>query len=1063
MKYPPTDQFTEQPRFAYLITNPLADFISVHFKLFNLPENDYVQVRPADPASSETQILQYRGNETNGSFYSTALSTSAVIVELFTESANRPQGVNSSQCVGFSVDSYQFLAQGSTLNGSKEEVCGADNSREAACYKSFNGAFRTSNAVARLLIKKDGGAFFCTGWLLGSEGHLVTNHHCISTQEHASNTEFEFNAEGSSCSRSCASPRACGGAIRANYATLIYADEDLDYALVKLPNNLASEYGYLRLRSSGAVMNERVYLPQHPSGWVATWATIANAQTATNSSGTPAGVQDVNFGVGCGEAVEYPLQTDDSTTQPQFAYTISNSLAQFVSIHFTSFNLPKNDYVQIRAANPSDPETTVLKYHGDDSSGDFYSTALQTTKVVVELFTQTTDPVVGAQAVNTFLCMGFTVDSYRFLAQPANNAKSQQEEVCGADESQQAVCYSSYTDAYKAAGAVARLLIHKSTGSFFCTGWLIGNEGHLITNNHCISQQAHASNTEFEFNAQGATCSTNCNKGMACGGKVRARSSTLIYADATLDYALVKLPINLSGEYGFLQLRQTGAVLSERIYIPQHPAGWGKHIAMKTDNGWGKVTSLNTNGCAKEQVAYMLDTQGGSSGSPVIAWSDNAVVALHHCGGCPNTAINSYKLINDMNSRNILPKNAVYSAATSAPTTAPTTSPPTQAPTYAPATKTMVDGTITSTATFTSVDYVNFKLSSDAVVELDILAMEEKSGGGYVDVNGDCNAGYIDSSIVLFSVNAATGAMTAIAANDNAPNGYGNGDGSISTADSYLYLQLTAGSYRLAVSASGLTPKQAANKQMPLSSKVRVCDKGTSNYGSYRLTISTSATVKVTGPGSYIGSQCNVVSPNAPFTQCPYHLEAAAAYATGVEGSIVRSYGAVSVDYIPFTVPAFNRITVEVASFGSADGTNFMDVNGNCESAYVDAVAYLFRSKSAGLSAADLVNSGDDDDSFVKRTHYRSISFRDPYLSLALPAGDYTLVVGRYPLSLEDAIARTSRASVDTLTPESCGKKSDRGNYLVVLSSANKVDITSPGSFSGSRCPSDVGKQVCTA
>ncbi|KAE9038207.1 hypothetical protein PR001_g8049 [Phytophthora rubi] len=351
MKYPPTDQFTEQPRFAYLITNPLADFISVHFKLFNLPENDYVQVRPADPASSETQILQYRGNETNGSFYSTALSTSAVIVELFTESANRPQGVNSSQCVGFSVDSYQFLAQGSTLNGSKEEVCGADNSREAACYKSFNGAFRTSNAVARLLIKKDGGAFFCTGWLLGSEGHLVTNHHCISTQEHASNTEFEFNAEGSSCSRSCASPRACGGAIRANYATLIYADEDLDYALVKLPNNLASEYGYLRLRSSGAVMNERVYLPQHPSGW-------------------------------------------------------------------------------------------------------------------------------------------------------------------------------------------------------------------------------------------------------------------------------------------------------------------GKRIAMKSDSGWGTVTSLSTRGCASDQVAYYLDTQGGSSGSPLLSWSDNLVIALHHCGGCPNTAINSYKLVNDMRWRNILPADA---------------------------------------------------------------------------------------------------------------------------------------------------------------------------------------------------------------------------------------------------------------------------------------------------------------------------------------------------------------------------------------------------------------------
>ncbi|OWZ21730.1 hypothetical protein PHMEG_0003677 [Phytophthora megakarya] len=795
---------------------------------------------------------------------------------------------------------------------------------------------------------------------------------------------------------------------------------------------------------------------------VTTWATLVNAQTATNS--TPAGVANVDFGVGCGASVDYPLFTSEISAQPQFEYLVTNSLAQFISIHFTNFNLPKTDYVQIRAASPNDPETTVLKYHGNDTRGEFYASALQTTSVVVELYTQAVDPSVGAQAVNPLQCIGFTVDKYSFLAQPANSPLSGQEEVCGADESQQAVCFRSYVDAYKASGAVARLLIHKAKGSFFCTGWLVGNEGHLITNNHCISEQAHASNTEFEFMAQGATCSTNCNKGMACGGKVGARSATLIHADPTLDYALVKLPVNLSRQYGYLQLRRTGAVLSERIYIPQHPAGWGKRIAMKTDNGWGKVTSLSVNGCARQQVAYMLDTQGGSSGSPVLGWSDNSVVALHHCGGCPNTAINSYKLVNDMKARGILPRNAVMAdeASTPLPLT-PTTS--TQAPTSAPTatTKTKVDGTITSTTTFTSVDYVDFSVSSEAAVELDILSMEEKPDGGFVDVNGDCNAGYLDTSVVLFSVDTATGAMTALAANDNAPTGYGSADGSISSADSYLYMKLTAGTYRLAVSASGLTPTEAANKQMPLSREVHVCDKGTSNYGSYRLTISTSATVKAVSPGSYIGSQCKVVSPNAPYTQCPYHIEAALAYATGVEGSIVRSQSAVSVDYIPFKVPVFNRITMEVASYGSADGTNFMDVNGNCQSSYIDPVAYLFRANSQGLTAADLVNSSDDDDNFVKRTHYRSISFRDPYISLALPAGNYVLVVGRYPLSLEDAIARSSKTSIDKLTPESCTKESDRGNYLAIVSSADKLDITSPRSFSGSRCPSNVGKLVCTA
>jgi len=32
-------------------------------------------------------------------------------------------------------------------------------------------------------------------------------------------------------------------------------------------------------------------------------------------------------------------------------------------------------------------------------------------------------------------------------------------------------------------------------------------------------------------------------------------------------------------------------------------------------------------------MAYRADTQGGSSGSPVVAYGDHQVIALHHCGG----------------------------------------------------------------------------------------------------------------------------------------------------------------------------------------------------------------------------------------------------------------------------------------------------------------------------------------------------------------------------------------------------------------------------------------------
>ncbi|KAG7385340.1 hypothetical protein PHYPSEUDO_001642 [Phytophthora pseudosyringae] len=393
---------------------------------------------------------------------------------------------------------------------------------------------------------------------------------------------------------------------------------------------------------------------------VALTAALSSSATAqySNSSnsvgGLAAGVEEENFGVGCAGDVDYPTSTDDSTVQPRFAYLVTNPLAEFITLHFKDFNLPETDYVQVRAADPTAKDSRVLQYRGNDSSGAFFSDALSTSSVIVELFT---DAASSAQTANASECVGFAVDSYQYLGQ-GSTLNGSKEEVCGADNSREARCYSGYSNAFQASNAVARLLIKKSTGSFFCTGWLLGSEGHLITNHHCISSQDHASNTEFEFMAEGSSCSVNCASARSCRGSIQASSATLIYADSTLDYALVKLPVNLSGQYGYLRLRSSGAVMNERVYVPQHPSGWGKRIAMKTDDGWGSVTSLTMGGCAPNQVAYYSDTQGGSSGSPVLGWSDNTVVALHHCGGCPNTAINSYKLINDMNWRGILPANA---------------------------------------------------------------------------------------------------------------------------------------------------------------------------------------------------------------------------------------------------------------------------------------------------------------------------------------------------------------------------------------------------------------------
>jgi hypothetical protein len=260
-----------------------------------------------------------------------------------------------------------------------------------------------------------------------------------------------------------------------------------------------------------------------------------------------------------------------------------------------------------------------------------------------------------------------------------------------------------------------------------------------------------------------------------------------------------------------------------------------------------------------------------------------------------------------------------------------------------------------------------------------------------------------------------------------------------------------------------MSKSDAVKKVNGVSKLPIVCDGKVSNYGSYRLTVSSSVSVQVTSPGSYIGSQCATANALIPYSSCLYHTEAALTKAVVAEGTIVRQSSSVSVDYIPFSLPSFSRVTIEVSSFGTADGGTYYDFNGFCNSAYIDPAMYLFRANPGNtLTSADLIYAGDDDDNFALRTGRHSVSFRDPFASLALPVGSYVLVVGRYPLSVDDAIARASKTSVDKFTPESCGIKTNRGNYLVTFGSAvSLASMTSPNTFTGTKCTPNLTTNLC--
>ncbi|NOJ89140.1 trypsin-like peptidase domain-containing protein, partial [Myxococcus xanthus] len=316
---------------------------------------------------------------------------------------------------------------------------------------------------------------------------------------------------------------------------------------------------------------------------------------------------------------------------------ITHAGAAYIAPHFERLDLEDGDFVVVRSPDNSRSWRYDNSHPGARSG--FWAIHIAGETAIIELHSR--DSVSRRGILNRH---GYSIDRYARGYTNEEMGVSNDKALCGPDDTQWAPCYaSSDPTIYGRARPVARLLIN---GSGACTGWLVGSQGHLMTNQHCVGTASEAQNTQYEFMAEGASCSTSCASWFGCPGNV-IPGGTLVKVDAPRDYALIQLSQNPVNTYGYLQLRSSGAVVNERIYLPQHPAGHGKKIAVRSthaqdESGFAEIYSRNEASCQSggpNDIGYYADTQGGSSGSPVIGHSDNLVVALHHCANCPNRGV----------------------------------------------------------------------------------------------------------------------------------------------------------------------------------------------------------------------------------------------------------------------------------------------------------------------------------------------------------------------------------------------------------------------------------------
>ncbi|MBK9123059.1 MAG: trypsin-like peptidase domain-containing protein [Chloroflexi bacterium] len=373
----------------------------------------------------------------------------------------------------------------------------------------------------------------------------------------------------------------------------------------------------------------------------------------------------------------------------------------------------------------------VQRYTYDASSAGQWTFPIDGETAVVTLISLSGDHPDRAGVTIPRLGQGFTVTEFA-------------QSICGSNDIVDVACSaSSHPIEYGLRQPVARLFYTNGGGQYVCTTWRVTPDNFMLTNQHCIPNQTVMNTAIIRFNFQAAGCGAS-----SIEPYVEVRGGTLIYVNTTYDVALYSLreaDFPLVQQFGYLELDTSAPTANETIFIPQHPAGLPKKFGLNStsDGGRCRVIVPSTAGyAANSDLAYTCDTQGGSSGSPVIALDTLRVVGLHHlgagrpdgsqCGPSPyyNQAVRIdqiWPLLAPYFPQPIAPMSTASPTATEAPTLTPSaTFTPTQ--TFTPSNTPTPTNTPTVTYTPTSTpervarDLLvdgGFELESDAWVLID--------------------------------------------------------------------------------------------------------------------------------------------------------------------------------------------------------------------------------------------------------------------------------------------------------------------------------------------------------
>jgi len=320
-------------------------------------------------------------------------------------------------------------------------------------------------------------------------------------------------------------------------------------------------------------------------------------------------------------------------------WIVSYPEATYIRVHFSSFDLAAGDYVEISGLTGQ--RSARFEGRGPHGNGSFWANTVPGDTAVITL------------EASSGLGFGFEIDSFGRGTQavfgpgdpglPGSDPGT--DSVCGANNWRDVECYNGtvHDAQYQNSAAVVKLQIGCCTG---CTGFKVSDSGQFMTNNHCTSTQSGVQSTELLMNYKLSGCGSG-----TVGDTGFVTGQNLVATDYTLDYTLMTTTGDSSG-IPCLTLAPRQAANGDQIYIAHHPSAGVKKLSIESDLNTGGVCRVDNNAvfgrAAGSDIGYYCDTTNGSSGSPVLDYNTNEVIALHHFGGCLNSGARSDLIVNQI-------------------------------------------------------------------------------------------------------------------------------------------------------------------------------------------------------------------------------------------------------------------------------------------------------------------------------------------------------------------------------------------------------------------------------